>query len=121
MQRLKELLRLKISSNGSSEGKVNLSEAGATFDMNIVTLSQLHNEAQRLIVSEDTSQPVYTVVAMLTGIPDKLFYLSCTEEKCLKKVIWQEEVYYCQKCQKSIKEPQPWLLATFKFTDQTGS
>jgi hypothetical protein len=45
MQRLKELLRLKISSSNMEEEKINLSESNTNFNMTIVSISTLHNEA----------------------------------------------------------------------------
>jgi hypothetical protein len=41
-----------------------------------------------MIVAENPGSPLFTIIAMLVGIPEKIFYPACTEEKCLKKVTW---------------------------------
>lgn len=53
MQRLKELLRLKISSSSNEDEKINLSEANQNAGMSIVSIQTISNESKKLIVSDN--------------------------------------------------------------------
>ena len=57
----------------------------------------------------------------LSNSPTKMFYMSCPNDKCKKKVTENSEGGYdCSKCQNSIPRPKAMMIGSFQFQDHTG-
>lgn len=122
--RFKELLLYKNSNKNSSDNIRNLGD-GSGMKENILKISEMEKEIATF--SNDSSKQqgskvYFTIVGHLARILGSLYYESCENDSCMKKVAKNSKgTWDCDKCRKSFAKPKNRFMTTFKFADDTGS
>lgn len=120
--RYKELLLFKNSNKNTTDNLIVYSDNSATQSNNYVKIVQMVNDAERLQLEGDNSRAYFTIVATLNRvIGNNVFYESCENENCMKKVSTNlQGMYECEKCRATFERPRYRLMANLKFTDDSG-
>ena len=82
---------------------------------------QVMKESQYLEVN-DSKRPYFTVIGFVARVMGNMYYESCYEDNCLKKV--EKDVsnrYFCNKCNKHFDIARPRFICTLKIIDDSGS
>jgi replication factor-a protein 1 (Rpa1) len=119
-QRHKDLLIFKNSN--SEEPLKNLGDNGASITSSFTKVSQMENEVLLLEDQPENTRSFFTIIGTLVRILGNLYYESCSNEACMKKVTPNGQgMYYCEKCEKSFNKPRYRFMTTFKFADDSGN
>ena len=122
--RYKELLLFKNSAKNTADGLKNLAEGaggphkGAPF----IKVSQMNREAEGLMAEPEGPRLYFSVIAHLSRFLGNVYYESCENENCHKKVTRnQKGLYECANCRKTFEQPKYRFMATVKFSDDSGN
>jgi replication factor A1 len=120
--RFKEMLLFKNSSKNTTDNLVVYSDNTATQSNNYVKISQMVAEAEGLQLEGDNSRAYFTVIGTLTRVlGNNVYYEACENENCMKKVTPNiQGGYECEKCRVTFERPKYRLMASIKFTDDSG-
>ena len=119
---LKTITLFRNSRQRNTVALISLSESSSSRKMNVYKLGQLAEETESIKDEPDNFRLYFTVVAYSLRVINNLYYESCPNDSCLKKLTSNSDnTYYCEKCQKTFDTVKPRFMATFKIADDTGS
>ena len=116
--RFKELLLFKNQGMG---GPTKSLVESRDYSLSLAKLSQVEEfMANQNVYSDDRHG--FTFVGSLVRFMGNLFYESCDNENCMKKVTPNSRgTFDCDKCNKSISKPRLRFMTTLKLADDSGS
>ena len=117
---LKALLLFKGSRKAGEETYINLTENTPTNNMIIHKVGQITKESNMMLEGNEGGKVYFTVVGYLMRALNSLFYDSCPNENCMKKVVENSGAFFCEKCHKSFLQSKPRFMTAFRFSDDTG-
>lgn len=93
----------------------------APTNLKLYRINQVNKDTQYLDLN-DARRPYYSVVAYVGRIMGNLYYESCPEENCLKKVEKNDKGdFYCQKCSKYFAVSRPRFICNIRIIDDSGN
>ena len=120
--RYKEILAFKNSSKNNAENLILYSDNSATQSNTYVKISQMISDSERLQLEGDNNRAYFTIVGTLNRvIGSNIYYESCENDNCLKKVsLNMQGLYECEKCGSAFPRPRFRFMGNFKLTDDSG-
>lgn len=118
---VRSLLLYRNSRNSSSQNYRSLTEPMNLAKMRLYKIAQLAQETSMLMDDQEGTKLYFTVVAHIMRVVNNLYYDSCPNDGCMKKLNQGTKgLFYCEKCHKSFEKPKARFMAAFKFADETG-
>jgi replication factor A1 len=120
--RYKELLTYKNSDRSLKDNVKNLGDSSPAPTIKFIKIKQLVKECSVLEENHENFKLYFTSLAHLTKIGSSLFYDSCDNDGCMKKVFANSVgTYECERCHKTLEKPKTRFMASLKFSDDSGS
>ena len=80
-------------------------------------------EISKILLTEKEKRLYFTIDAITIDFGRKMYYNSCPDDTCFKKVTLNEEdnQWYCPKCDKNYPNCNPRFMGYTKLADSTGT
>lgn len=114
------LVLYRNSRNCSGQNYRSLTEPMNLAKMRLFKIAQLAKESHLLIDDQDNTKLYFTVIAHIMRVVNALYYDSCPNDACMKKLAPALGPRVCEKCHRGFERPKPRFMAAFKFADDTG-
>ena len=120
--RYRELLMWRNTHRGTEDNIISLAGEKIMQKMKLFKVAQMNAEASLLLDDHDDTKLYFTVIASFVRILGNIYYDSCEDPNCMKKVVRNTYgTYDCEKCNKTFDKPRPRFFCNMKFADDTDS
>lgn len=118
----KNLILYRNSRRGDQQKYVALSEPAQQNKQFIEKLAHVEEASRQLINDNDNGRLYFSVVAYFVKPLNNLYYDSCRNENCMKKLIQRSDnKYFCEKCHQTYDSAKPRFMSSIRVADDTGS
>lgn len=109
--------------SGNNKDILNSNDFGSQSKADIWTIAGMCKDSSELLLEdEDMPKPrYYTIIADLTQTSMNLSYDGCPTEGCKKKVLKENDTYFCAKCNAPKDGFKRLFFSNIRFTDMTGT
>lgn len=120
---LPELKALTLFRNSRKPGKdnyISLSESSPKNQYQFFKISKMKEEVKKLQDAGENARMIFSLVGYFLRTFSDPFYSACPNDNCMKKLVFNNGSYYCEKCHKSFSDPKIRFWGTFRFADDSG-
>lgn len=121
--RVRELSVYKNSNSSSMENTKSLADISHIPSLKFGKIAQLQKECSILSDDQENTKLYFTIVGHLVRIFSSLYYDSCQNDTCMKKLSKNTtyDRFDCEKCHQTFDKPRIRFMTSLKFSDDTGS